>query len=178
MFFKPIHILGIFFFFVDASSNSIKITKLLIQSISNCKWITACVTTTMSILNNKRTLIVCQLLLSTLAFGLFQVGRLSTWNIAITYMTDSIICVFILSYFRCLGYIQLLRLVVILSYLAMPVNLVQYKGAAGVFNNHKFHNKTVANKFYSSQCGFNAELAVLAPFSIHQIILLLLTTLM
>ena len=32
----------------------------------------------------------------------------------------------------------------------------------------------VANKFYSSQCGFNAELA----FSIHQIILLLLTILM
>ena len=104
VFFKSIHILGIFFcFFVDASSNSIKITKLLIQSISNCKWITACVTTTMSILNNKRTLIVCQLLLSVLAFGLFQVGRLSTWNIAITYMTDSIGCVFILSYFKCLG---------------------------------------------------------------------------
>ena len=57
----------------------------------------------MSILNNKRTLIVCQLLLSTLAFGLFQVGRLSTWNIAITYMTDSIVCVFILLYFKCLG---------------------------------------------------------------------------
>ena len=36
----------------------------------------------------------------------------------------------------------------------------------------------VANKFYSSQYGFNAELAVLAPFSIHQIILLLLTILM
>ena len=66
----------------------------------------------MSILNNKRTLIVCQLLLSTLAFGLFQIGRqdagkmlsnmvlaslLSTWNIA-----DSIVCVFILSYFKCL----------------------------------------------------------------------------
>ena len=61
----------------------------------------------MSILNNKSTLIVCQLLLSTLAFGLFQVARpdagkllfnmvlasfLSTWNIAITYMTDSIVC--------------------------------------------------------------------------------------
>ena len=132
----------------------------------------------MSILNNKRTLIVCQLLLSTLAFGLLQVGRLSTWNIAITCMTNSILCVFIFSYFRCLGYIQLLRLVVILSYLAMPVNLVQYRGATGVFNNRKFHNKTVGNKFYSSLCGFNAELAVLAPFSIHQIILLLLTTLM
>ena len=65
----------------------------------------------MSILNNK-TLIVCQLLLSTLAFGLFQIGRqdagkmlsnmvlaslLSTWNIAITYMTDLIVCVFILN---------------------------------------------------------------------------------
>ena len=76
----------------------------------NCKWITACVTTTMSILNNKGTLIVCQLLLSTLAIGLFQVGRqdagkmlcnmvlaslLSTWNIAITHMNDSIVCVFI-----------------------------------------------------------------------------------
>ena len=107
----------IFFFFVDASSNSFKITKLLIQSILNCKWITSCVTTTMSILKNKRTLIVCQLLLSALAFGLFQVGRqdaekmlsimalgslLSTWNIAITHMTDSIVCVFILSYFKCL----------------------------------------------------------------------------
>ena len=71
----------------------------------------------MSILNNKRTLIVCQLLLSTLAFGLFQVGRrdaekilsnmvlaslLSTWIIAITYMTDSTVCVFILSYFKSL----------------------------------------------------------------------------
>ena len=104
-----------FFFFVDASSNSFKIIKLLIQSILNCKWITACVTTTM---NNKTTLIVCQLLLSTLAFGLFQVGRqdagkmlsnmvlasfMLTWNIAITCMTDSIVCVFILSYFKCLG---------------------------------------------------------------------------
>ena len=84
----------------------------------NCKWITACVTTTMSILNNKGTLIVCQLLLSTLAIGLFQVGRqdagkmlcnmvlaslLSNWNIAITHMTDAIVCVFILSYFKCLG---------------------------------------------------------------------------
>ena len=72
----------------------------------------------MSILKNKRTLIVCQLLLSALAFGLFQVGRqdaekmlsnmvlaslLSTRNIAITYMTDSIVCDFILSYFKCLG---------------------------------------------------------------------------
>ena len=69
--------------------------------------ITACVTTMMSILNNKRTLIVWQLLLFALAFGLFQVGRedagmilsnmvlaslLSTWNIAITYITDSIVC--------------------------------------------------------------------------------------
>ena len=67
----------------------------------------------MSILNNK-TLIVCQLLLSTLAFGLFQVGRedaekmlpnmvlaslLSTWNKAVTYMTDFIVYVFILFYF-------------------------------------------------------------------------------
>ena len=107
-----------FFFFLDASSNSFKITKLLIQSILNCKWITAYVTTTMSILNNKRTFIVCQLLFSTLGFGLFQVGRqdagkmlsnmvlasfMLTWNIAITCMTDSIVCVFILSYFKCLG---------------------------------------------------------------------------
>ena len=75
-------------------------------------------------------------------------------------------------------YIQLLRLVIILSYLGMPVNLIQCRGTVGVFNNFKFHNKMVANKFYSSQCGFNAELAVLAPFSIHQIILLLLTILM
>ena len=67
----------------------------------------------MSVLNNK-TLIVCQLLLSTLAFGLFQVGRedaekllpnmvlaslLSTWNKAVTYMTDFIVYVFILFYF-------------------------------------------------------------------------------
>ena len=36
----------------------------------------------------------------------------------------------------------------------------------------------VANKFYSSQCRFNAELAVLAAFSIYQIILLLLTIVM
>ena len=60
----------------------------------------------------------------------------------------------------------------------MLVNLVQYRGTVGVFNNRKFHNKMVANKFYSSQCGFNAELVVSAPFSIHQIILLLLTILM
>ena len=55
---------------------------------------------------------VCQLLLSTLASSLFQVSMqnagkmlsnmvlaslLSTWNIAITYMTDSIVCVFILN---------------------------------------------------------------------------------
>ena len=33
----------------------------------------------------------------------------------------------------------------------------------------------VANTFYLFQCGFNAELVVLAPFSIHQIICLLLT---
>ena len=33
----------------------------------------------------------------------------------------------------------------------------------------------VANKFYQSQCRFNAEGVVLAPFTIHQIILLLLT---
>ena len=74
--------------------------------------------TTTSILNNKSNLILCQLLLSTLTFGLFQVSRrntekllfnmvlvflLSTWNIAITYMTDSIVCGFILPYFKCLG---------------------------------------------------------------------------
>ena len=73
--------------------------------------------TTMSILNNKSNMIVCQLLLSTLALGLFQVNRrdtekllfnvflaslLSTWNIAITYMTDSIVRVIYLSYFKCL----------------------------------------------------------------------------
>ena len=75
-------------------------------------------------------------------------------------------------------YIQLLSLVIILSYLGMPVNLIQCREAVGVFNKRKFHNKMVANKFYSSQCGFNAELAVLAPFSIHQIILLLLPILM
>ena len=106
----------------------------------NCKWITACVTTTMSILNNKGTLIVCQLLLSTLAIGLFQVGRqdagkmlcnmvlaslLSTWNIAITHMNDSIVCVFICHILNVYDYcIQLLRLVIILSYLGMPVNQV------------------------------------------------------
>ena len=74
--------------------------------------------------------------------------------------------------------IQLLRLVIILSYLGMPVNLVQYRGTVGVFNNRKFRNKMVANKFYSSKCGFNAELAVLEPSSLHQIILLLLTIVM
>ena len=36
----------------------------------------------------------------------------------------------------------------------------------------------VTNEFYSSQCGFNAEVAVLAPFSIHQNILLPLTIVM
>ena len=72
----------------------------------------------------------------------------------------------------------MLRLVIILSYLGMPVNLVQYRGTVGVFNNRKFRNKMVANKFYSSKCGFNAELAVLEPSSLHQIILLLLTIVM
>ena len=33
----------------------------------------------------------------------------------------------------------------------------------------------IADKFYQSQCRFNAEGVVLAPFTIHQIILLLLT---
>ena len=80
----------------------------------------------MSILNNKITLIACQLLLSTLAFGLFQVGRqdagkmlfnmvlesfLSTWNIATTYMTDSIVCVFNLAYLKCLGLLYSVALV-------------------------------------------------------------------
>ena len=60
----------------------------------------------------------------------------------------------------------------------MRVNLVQYRGIVGLFNNRKFDKKMVANKFYSSQCGFNAELAVLAPFSILQIIVLLLTIVM
>ena len=55
--------------------------------------------------------------------------------------------------------------------------VVQYSGTVGVFNNCKFHNKMVATKFYSAQCGFNAELAVLAPFSIYQVILLLLSIL-
>ena len=60
----------------------------------------------------------------------------------------------------------------------MSVNVLQYRGTVGVFDNRKFHNRMVANKFYSSQCGFNVELAVLAPFSIHKIILLLLTIVM
>ena len=60
----------------------------------------------------------------------------------------------------------------------MLVNLVQYSGTVGVFNNCKLHNRMVANKCYSSQCGCNAELAVLAPFSIHQIVLLLLAIVM
>ena len=60
----------------------------------------------------------------------------------------------------------------------MPVNLVQYRGTVGVFNNHKLHDKIFANKFYSSQLGFNAELAILAAFFIHQIKLLLLTIVM
>ena len=64
--------------------------------------------------------------------------------------------------------IQLLRLVIILSYLGMPVNLVQYRGTVGVFNNRKFHSKMISNKFYSSQCEFNAELAVLVPFPKYQ----------
>ena len=74
----------------------------------------------MSVLNNKSTFIVCQLLSSTLALGLFKVamrdaGKLlfnmvlasffSTWNVAITYMTDSIVCVFVLSYIK---FLQLL----------------------------------------------------------------------
>ena len=62
----------------------------------------------------------------------------------------------------------------------MPVNVVQYRGTVGVFNNRKFRDKMVANKnkFYSSKCGFNAELAVLEPSSLQQIILLLLTFVM
>ena len=60
----------------------------------------------------------------------------------------------------------------------MLVNLVQYRGTEGVFKNHKFHNRMVANKFYSSQCGFDAELAVLELISIYQITLLFLTVVM
>ena len=94
-------------------------------------------------------------------------------------MTDSIVCVFILSFFKCLGLLYLAAQVSNYSFIFRDAGyLVQYRGTVGVFNNRKFHNKMVANKFYSSQCGFNAELAVLAPFSIHQIILLLLTILM
>ena len=36
-------------------------------------------------------------------FNLEYIYNLSTWNVAKTYMTDSIVCVFILSYFECLG---------------------------------------------------------------------------
>ena len=60
----------------------------------------------------------------------------------------------------------------------MLVNLVQYRGTVGAFNNRNFRKKMVANKFYSFKCGFNAELAVLEPSSFHQIILLLLTIVM
>ena len=112
---------GVFqvFFFVIAFSNSVKIKKFLIKTILHCRWIAACVANNMSILKNvKSTFIFRQLLLSTLAFLLYQVSRqdagkllinmvlaslLSTWNIAITYMTESIVCVFILSYLKCLG---------------------------------------------------------------------------
>ena len=65
-----------------------------------------------------------------------------------------------------------------LSYLGIPVNLVQYRETAGDFDNRKLHRKMVAKNFYSSQCGLNAVLAVLALFSIHQIILFLLTMVM
>ena len=70
-------------------------------------------------------------------------------------MTDSIV------------YVQLLRLVIVLSYLAMPVNLVQCRGPVRVFNNRKLYSKINANKFYLSHCGFNTQLAVSAPFSIR-----------
>ena len=148
----------------------------------------------MSILNNKITLIVCQLLLFALAFGLFQVGRedagmmlsnmvlaslLSTWNIAITYISDSIVCVYILLSFKYLGLLFSVAQVGNYPFIFRDaVNLVQYRGTVGVFNNRKFRDKMVANKFYSSKCGFNAELAVLEPSSLHQIILLLLTIVM
>ena len=112
----------------------------------------------MSVLCSKGTLIVSQLLFSTLAYGLFIVGRrdlrkllssmalpslLLNWSIPITSMTDSIVSSFALS---CI--VQLLRLVIILSYLGMPVNLVQCRGAAGVFDNRKFDNKVDTNKLY------------------------------
>ena len=66
---------------------------------------------------NKSTLIACPFLISTLTFGLFKVSSqdsgelvfsrdlasfLLTLSIPITYITDSIVCVFVWSYFKCL----------------------------------------------------------------------------
>ena len=70
---------------------------------------------------------------------------------------------------------SLQRLVFILSYLEMPLNLVQCRGAVGVFNNRKLQNEMDANKLIKSNCRFNSQLADFVPFSMHQIIPLLLT---
>ena len=72
----------------------------------------------MSTTPNKSDLIVCQLFFFTLAFGFFKIGNrdagkllfsmdlaslLLTWRIPLTYMTNLIVYVFVLSYFKRLG---------------------------------------------------------------------------
>ena len=111
----------------------------------------------MSVLCDKTTLIVCQFLFSTLPFGLFKVSSrdaakllfsmdfasffLLTWSIPITYMTDPIVCVFVLSCFKYLGLLCSTVQVDSYSFIFRDVgfNLVQCRGAVGDFNNHKFH---------------------------------------
>ena len=68
-------------------------------------------------LYNRRTLLVCHILFSTMTFSLFKVGShdagkllfskdfsvlLITWSIPITVNANLIICDFILAYFKCL----------------------------------------------------------------------------
>ena len=78
-------------------------------------------------------------------------------------MVDLIACVFILSYFKCLGLLGSVAQASNYSKLGMLVNLVQYIGKVGVFNDCKLQKKMVAKTFYSSRCGFNVGLAVFGP---------------
>ena len=60
------------YFFVFASVDSVKVKKLLNKTIWLSKRITIAITT--SVLCNQSTLLICQLLLSTLILAFFKVG--------------------------------------------------------------------------------------------------------
>ena len=68
------------------------------------------------------------------------------------------------SVFHYYYYVQLIMLEIILSFLGIPVDPIQYNRRSKtieVFNNRKLSNKTNANTFYLSHCRFNAQLGFL-----------------